>query len=277
MARHFPVGRVAAVVAVAVGAMVVAQRSHAPRWRDVAAGAEFATLDGGSWCRRGSSTVAVLRLDPARVRLRVRHYGDAPGRRPLDIVTWQKAGGALAVFNAGQYYPDLSYMGLLVSDGRTVSSRPHATFRAALVAEPVRGGPRARVLDLEREPLDPRAPGWREVAQSFMLLDSTGTVRVRRSDRVANRTAVAEDREGRLLVVVSEGGYTLHEFARMLRALPLEVRLAMTMDGGNESQLVVRHGRFRYASFGRWGRDGDERESPTAATPLPAVVEVHAR
>jgi hypothetical protein len=181
------------------------------------------------------------------------------------------------VFNAGQYYPDLAYMGLLVSGGRTVSRRPHPTFRAALVAEPVGGGPGARVVDLERVPLDPARPGWREVAQSFMLLDSMGVVRVRRTDRVANRTAVAEDRDGRLLVVVSEGGYTLFDFARMLRALPLGVTLAMSMDGGNESQLVVRHGRFRYASFGRWNRDGDEADAATAATPLPAVVEVHLR
>jgi uncharacterized protein YigE (DUF2233 family) len=268
---------VSALAAIVVGAFLVSQRAGGTHWRELAPGAEFATVRGEPFCRTGSTTIAVLRLDPARTRLRVRHFSREPERRPLAIAEWQRRSGALAVFNAGQYYPDLAYMGLLVSGGRAVSRRPHPTFRAALVADPVGGGRAAHVLDLERRPLDPAAPGWREVAQSFMLLDSAGTVRVRRSDRVANRTAVAEDRDGRLLVAVSEGGYTLHDFALMLRALPLQVRVAMSMDGGNEAQLVVRHGRFRYASFGNWAKDGDEAGSATGATPLPAVVEVHAR
>jgi uncharacterized protein YigE (DUF2233 family) len=277
MPRHIPVGRFAAAAAIAVALVLLVQRLQGPGWREVAPGVEFATLDGGAWCKRGSAALAVLRLDPERVRVRVRHYSRMPGRRPLDAVAWSRATGAVAVFNAGQYYPDLSYMGLLVSDGVALSKRPHGTFRAALVADPVGGGRGARVLDLERHPLDPRHPGWREVAQSFMLVDETGAVRVRRSERVANRTAVAEDRHGRLVVVVSEGGYTLHEFAHMLKALPLAVSHAMSMDGGNESQLVVRGPRFRYASFGRWERDGDEQAAPTAATLLPTVIEVDPR
>jgi uncharacterized protein YigE (DUF2233 family) len=275
--RHIPVGRLAAVAAVAVGIVVLLRPPGGPTWREAAPGMEFALVNGAHWCRAGSANIAVLRVDPERADVRVRHCTLMSEGRPMDIVGWQRATHAAAVFNAGQYYPDLSYMGLLLSGGRVVSGTPHPTFRAALVASRIPAGGGAQVLDLERQPLDPRAPGWREVAQSFMLVDDRGTVRVRRTDHVANRTAVAEDRHGRLLVIVSEGGYTLFDFADMLRQLPLEMTHAMSMDGGAEAQLVVRTAGVRYASFGRWEKDGDEKGIPGAAAPLPAVVEVQPR
>lgn len=263
---------------VVLGAVLIAagRGGGGPRWRALGPGLEFATLRGEPYCRRGSSDIAVLRLDPARARLRVLHYTLQPDRTPLSIVEWQRRTGALAVFNAGQYYPDLSYMGLLVCDGEAVSARLHPRFKAALVAGPADGRRAARVLDLNREHLDPAAPGWRHVAQSFMLFDGRGRPRVRKTDLVANRTVVAEDRRGRLLVITSEGGYTLWDLARLLQRAPLALTHAMSMDGGWEAELCVSAGRFRYASFGRWRGDGDVPDAPGAKVPLPAVIAVMA-
>ena len=261
-----------------LGALVLAlvRDVGGPRWRVLRPGAEFATLRGDPFCRRGSSEIAVLRLDPASVRLRVHHYTREPGGVPLSIVEWQAHTGALAVFNAGQYYPDLTYMGLLVCGGVRVSGRLHPEFKAALVASPGDGRRTARVLDLDREPLDPAAPGWREVAQSFMLFDDKGRLRIRKTDLVANRTIVGQDDKGRILVITSEGGYTLWDFARLLQKAPLGLARAMSMDGGYEAELCVSAAPFYYASFGQWKGKGDVSDAPGAQIPLPAVVAVMA-
>lgn len=257
-------------------ALSLVRDAGGPRWRMLREGMEFATLRGDPYCRQGSSEIAVLRLDPESVRLRVHHYTRAAEGAPLSIVEWQRHTGALAVFNAGQYYPDLSYMGLLVCDGERVSRKLHPDFKAALVASPPSGQPAARVLDLDREPLDPRAPGWREVAQSFMLFDHGGRLRIRKSDLVANRTVVGQDAKGRILVITSEGGYTLWDFARLLREAPLDLSHAMSMDGGYEAELCVSVPPFHYASFGQWKGSGDESDAPGAHVPLPAVITVSA-
>jgi hypothetical protein len=270
---HVPVARLSAVAAVAVGTFLVLRSSGGPHWRTLGPGVEFATLRGEPYCRRGSAEIAALRLDPAHARLRVMHYSLIDAPRPLNIVEWQRRTGALAVFNAGQFYPDWSYMGLLVCSGRAVSSDPHPAFKAALVASPTHGVPAIRVIDLELQPLDPRAPGWREVAQSFMLFDRGGTVRVRKTDHVANRTVVIEDRHGRVVVLTTEGGYTLADLAEWTRRSPLAAAQAMAMDGGYEAEMCVRTSEFRYASFGRWDGNADPA-SPGAHALLPAVVAV---
>ena len=273
---RIPVGRLAALAAVAVGAYAVARGTSDSRWRAVAPGVEFTTLRGEPYCRRGSSDIAVLRIDPRQVNVRVMHYTRVPSLHPFSIVEWQRHTKALAVFNAGQYYPDLTYMGLLVSDGHLVSSKLHPGFKAALVASPAAGGRGARVLDLEREPIDPKAPGWREVAQSFLLFDRDGKPHVKKTDQVANRTMVAEDGHGHLLVFTSEGGYTLWDFARLLKDSRFRLAHVMAMDGGYEAELCVAAPGFRYASFGRWKSEDDE-SVPGAQVPLPAVVTVSAR
>lgn len=235
-----------------------------------ALGIEFATVAGDPFCRLGSSAIAVLRVDPHRVRLRVRHYTQMRLGRPLSVLEWQGLTHALAVFNAGQYYPDWRYMGLLVGDGDTLSARAHRGFQAALVARSRPGHLSARVLDLTHGALNP-ADRWDQVAQSFMLFDRLGDVRVRRSGRIANRTVVAEDDRGRLVILVSEGGYTIADFADLLLHSPLHLTHAMSMDGGLEAELVVANQGFRYASFGEW-TEGREPTAPGAHTPLPAVI-----
>lgn len=274
MASHYvPVGRIAAVLAVAVAIWAVARGAHEPRWRSLAPGVEFSIIRGEPYCRHGSADIAVLRVDPSRVALKVLHFTRQPDRIPLSLPEWQKRLAALAVFNAGQYYPDLSYMGMLVSDGEVVSSRPHPSFRAALVASPDHGPRTAKVLDLNQVPLGVAREKWREIAQSFMLFDDKGRRRVRKTEQVANRTVVGQDRHGHLVVVTSEGGYTLWEFAELLQNGPLQLTHAMSMDGGHEAGLCVVAGRFRYGTFGRWSED----HPPDGAVPLPAVIAVMPR
>jgi len=276
MPGHVPIGRIAALLAIVVGGVVVARGTREPRFHGVARGVEFGSLRGDRYCRQGSPEIGVVRLDPSQVSVHVHHYSlEAP--RPLDILEWQRRTRALAVFNAGQYYPDWSYMGLLISGGRLVSNRLHPTFKAVLVAGPRSGRRDARVLDLDTDPVDMTCPAWREAAQSFMLFDHGGTLRVKKTSQIAARTIVAEDHDHRLLVITTEGAYTLYDIARLLKGSPLHLTHAMSMDGGSEAQLCVRAGSFHYASFGRWEPDAANDDLRAALVPLPAVVTVSER
>jgi hypothetical protein len=229
---------------------------------------------GEPYCRRGSTAIAVLRIDPEKVQLHVHHYSQTGGGRPLDVVEWQQWTHSTAVFNAGQFYPDYRYMGLLASGGHWLSKSPHPGYQAALVADRRGRSGGARVLDLAVHTEPPDSLGWNEVAQSFMLFDTTGALRVKRTERIANRTIVGEDHRRRVLVLVTEGAYTLADLAYVLQHSPLNLRHAMSMDGGHEAQLVVQRGGFRYASFGQWSSVDDHPTSGDARTPLPAVISV---
>ena len=96
---------------------------------------------------------------------------------------------------------------------------------------------------------------------------------LRRSDWHANRTVLATDRSGRLLILYTEGAYTLWDLADWIERSDLDVRHAMSLDGGFEAQLCVREGGLEYTSFGQWHVDDDGDHSiPGIRAHLPSVI-----
>ncbi|MCB2185984.1 MAG: phosphodiester glycosidase family protein [Deltaproteobacteria bacterium] len=243
--------------------------AQAPAWRELAPGLAFTLLHEDSPARAGSEHVAVLKVDPRRFRFKVltgRQNQD--GRSAQD---WRKDIGALAVFNAGQYAEDQSYLGLLLTDGKLVGHLATRLDGIFLAGPKLASLPPARVLDLRYTTFDPAASPYLEGAQSLMLLDRYGQIRVRRSPKIAHRTAVAEDSQGNILIFVTEGGHTLWEFANFLANQSLGLRDVMCMDGGAESQLSLKAGDFSYEQY---GGPSNTPDLPWMPASLPVAVAI---
>ncbi len=240
-----------------------------PTLKAIAPGLEFGLISAEQVVRWGGSDLACLRVDPKRYTFKV--LAAPPGASGYIAGEWRTRSGALAVFNAGQYATDGTYLGLLVQNG-VKKGRLASRLEALFAAEPFDASlPWARVIDLRYTAYDAKHSPYRQVAQSLMLLDRFGHVRVRRSPRVAHRTLVAQDAAGRILVLVSEGGHTLWELARFLAGAGLGLREVMCMDGGAESQLALAVEGFRYEHYGD-PTAGWEIPLPWPKAPLPVAL-----
>lgn len=252
-----------------VSAPAAAKQAEPPAWRVLSPGLEFALWEDLLPSRSGSSRVAMLRVDPNRYSFKV--LAVPKGQNGHTAEEWREQSGALAVFNAGLYTPEKRHLGYLLQNGLELSPQVPQQDGLFLAGPREPELPAARILDLRYTPFDPRLNPYRQAAQSLMLLDRFGMIRVRRSPRVANRTALALDDQGRILVVVTEGGHTLWELAQALKNSGLALREVMTMDGGAESQLAVAVGDFTYEHYGRLSPAPD---LPWARQALPAVLAV---
>lgn len=248
-------------------------------WRVLAPGLDFARVEAVRYVRLGSPRIAVLRLDPERIAFRVFHIRDTEAKRPMWIETWLEKTGALAVFNTGQYDERGVHLGLLIRDGKNIGTRVHRLYKGVFAAEPKSGaGPKAVIIDLDEQRFDPADELYTQVVQSFMLLDSKGRKRVRRSDWKANRTVLAVDTAGRILVLCTEGGYTLWEMASWLMESDLDIVRAMSLDGGYRAEMALSAAGFSYATYGQWEtNDFGNLSLPGFRATLPAVVGVFRR
>lgn len=242
-------------------------------WRQLRPGLEFALIPAEKIVRSGNSNLAALRVDPALYRFKVLL---APAEKPgYSAQEWLHRSNALAVFNAGQYAADRSYLGLLVVNGQAIG-RVASKLDALFLAEPSDSAlAQARIMDLRYSAFDLKANPYYQAAQSHMLVDRFGQIRVRRSPLVANRTAVAQDNSGRILILVSEGGLTLWELASFIKGLDLGLREVMSMDGAGESQLAVQTNGFRYKQFG--SPTGSPDILPWPVAPLPVALGIFPR
>ncbi len=277
-----------AVLGVAVWWLFVA----APGWGEPTAttrlnsvGAEVFFLTVPQWTRRGPPRLVVIRLDEPASRVPYHFSASAPMRdhaapTPHTIDEWAQRLGAPIVFNSGQFDANFAYLGWLKSQGQWLNTQRQPTWMGFLVSAPHAGGAWARIVDLATPPereRDPRlwADAYDNVIQSMMLIDEQAQVRVRQSDLAACRTVVAQDRDGRMLIIATEGAVTLFDLAQWLPHSGLRVVRAMNLDGGIESQLAVRTQELNLTLYGQYGTGSHVFEARHMARyPIPAVIAV---
>lgn len=184
--------------------------------------------------------LVVAEIDPARYRFSIHYFRNEPLREPPDILEWQRRTGHDMVFNAGLFRENFSYLGLLYGQGKPLGSKRHPSWMGLFVAEPtLGGGPLAGILDLSVDPFDEQRPPYDEAAQSLMLLDRTGKVRVKQTGKQSQQTIVAEQRDGHVLIMKTTEVASLYAIGQCLHEAYPGIRQAMAMDGGSSSDLAM--------------------------------------
>jgi len=200
----------------------------------------------------------IWRLDQKYFRMDVAFSG-----APKTLETWQKETSASMVVNGGYFSianERYSADGLTVLNGRTYG-RSFAGFGGMLA---IRAG-QAELRWLAEKPYDPDET-LQAAMQSFPILvrpgGKLGFGPEREDHAGARRTVIAQDKEGRILLMVAPQGYfTLHQLSAYLTESDLDLDIAVNLDGGGSTGLMV----------------ADPREIIPSKVLLPFVILVYAR
>jgi hypothetical protein len=227
-------------------------------WSQVQPGLEKRVIPVYNEQKQPVEALHIWRLDQNHFRMDVAFDG-----KPKSLQAWQKETGASLVVNGGyfsinneRYSPD----GLAFFNGRT-RGRSFEGFGGMLAIR----GPRAELRWLVEKPYDPDER-LTAALQSFPVLVRPGGrlgFGPEREDHVsARRTVIAQDRQGRMLFIVAPQGYfTLHQLSAYLTESDLNLDMAINLDGGGSTGLMV----------------ADPKEIIPSRVLLPFVILVYAR
>jgi uncharacterized protein YigE (DUF2233 family) len=205
-------------------------------WQLGSPGVELRQIQAAAAPDRAAVPLVIVRIDPAQVQLRVAYAPD----RPRGLRSWFEERRPLAAINGSFFTPENRATGLIISDG-SPSGTSYAGFGGMLSVAPG-GGVSLRALS--DQPYDPAEP-IEQALQSFPMLVFPGGVPAAIEDdgRRARRSAVAIDRAGRLLLLVSPtSDFTLRGLADWLSQSDLDVDRALNLDGGSSTGLYLRAG-----------------------------------
>ena len=202
-------------------------------WQPVAEGVEVRRLRVLVRAGVPDASFTVARLDPARARFRV---GYAPGA-PLALAEWLRRERPLALLTGGFFNESFESTALVISGG--ASSGESYVGRGGMFAVDRAGAVSLRSLADQpydpAEPLDEAVQGWPMLIKPGGELAYTGD-----DPDVARRTAVALDRDGRvLLIACSTSSLTLADFAAWLASSDLGIDAALNLDGGKSTALFL--------------------------------------
>lgn len=189
-------------------------------------------------------SMRLYRIDPAFFQFDV---GYAPGE-PRTLSTWLAQEGALLVVNGGYFTADFVATGLVIADG-VASGSSYGEF-AGMVAI---GGTAVDIRWLAQQPYQP-GEGLRAGLQSFPLLVKPGGVLGFPADadsgQKARRTVIGQDTSGRILLILAPlGHFTLHALSRYLVESDLQLNIALNLDGGPSTGLLLAEPRTEIPAF----------------------------
>ena len=202
--------------------------------------------------------VYLWRLDQKSYRLDVAFDG-----RPRSLETWQKETNASLVMNGGYFSIEnerYSPNGLTIVNGETLGSSFDGFGGMLAIKEDW-----AELRWLVEEPYQVYEP-LQAALQSFTMLVRPGGelgLGPEREDNIAaRRTAIAQDKDGRVIFIVAPQGYfTLHQLSVYLTESDLNLDIAVNLDGGGSTGILV----------------ADPREIIPSRVLLPFVILVYPR
>jgi uncharacterized protein YigE (DUF2233 family) len=227
-------------------------------WSRVQPGLEKRVMDVYNGQNQHVESLHIWRLDQRYFRLDVA-YDD----RPQSLDAWQSQTNAAIVLNGGyysidgdRYFPD----GLTIVDGQA-SGRSFGAFGGMLAID----RERSELRWLAQEPYN-SSETLQAALQSFPMLVEPGGVlgygSERESHAQARRTVIAQDKAGRLLFMVApRGHFTLHQLSRYLTESDLDLDIAINLDGGGSTGILV----------------ANPRELIAPTRPIPFVILVYPR
>jgi hypothetical protein len=219
----------------------------------------------------------VVRADPRRWELALigLERGESVGHTARD---WSRREGLVAAINAGMYQQDYrTHSGYMAADGAVLSRGVNGYLSAAAFEPRDPRDPPFRIFDLDEEPLETVLPRYRRVVQNLRMVKRPGESRWEPQERRWSEAALAEDREGRALLLFCGTPLPLDRFIDAVLALPLGIVAAQHLEGGSQAQLFVSAGGQAVELVGGYESAFSTPDPNRPARPIPNVIGVRLR
>lgn len=245
-------------------------------WTKASDGFEVASLD----IKVGDEVVdgiALARIDPSRHRFAV--LQEPSGKKHLE--DWMRDTGAELIVNASYYDREGKPATPVVDQGRMSGPSNYQSQHGAFVLKAGHGG----IWDL-------RTNRWQDLFEHAeaglvsypLLVAPDGAMRTVASQWLANRSFIAVDNQGRILIGTTYSAFfSLDRLASFLRVALPGLKAALNLDGGPVASQAISVGDFKRKLHGRWelqAQNGRGRLLPISVfmtAPMPVVIAVFMR
>jgi uncharacterized protein YigE (DUF2233 family) len=213
-------------------------------WQALDNGLESSVITLPATSQVDPGRIHALRCSPDDWFFEPLEYRAHANNRRLSASGWQKLTGATFVINAGQYTADFRHLGWFIHNSINLGSSRHPVWKGIFSGNPKPDPSKAgmTIIDLKFQPLSFDTLPYKNAVQSLMLFDRQGIIRVNNTDKTARRCIIAQDGDGLIYVLITEKDWTLWNLASYLKSCDLNLKQAMSLDGGAQAQLALKSG-----------------------------------
>jgi len=240
-------------------------------WERLEPGLEFGAFRS-RLAAAGDRLVRVLRIDPARYRLRLLNASSEPGGHARTAREWAERDHLAAVINASMYQADMrSSVSLMLTRGHVNNSRL-SKDKAVLAFDPLEAGlPPVQIIDRECQDFAALRDHYATLVQSIRMISCDGRNVWEPRQGAWSTAAIGIDKSGRILFIHARAPHTTHDLIEVLLELPIDLKSAMYVEGGSEAQMFVQAG-GKVLEFAGSLEDQDDTSPAHLVWPIPNAV-----
>ena len=243
------------------------------RWVPLEPGLEFGAFASPRKSPVGDNLIRILKIDPNRFQFRLLNASASQGAKRLSAREWVRRNGMVAAINASMYQADkLTSVSLMQTFGH-VNNNWFSKDRALLVFDPKKKSlPHTQILDRDCQNVDHLRTLYHTQIQSIRMISCDGKNVWEQQDKIWSTAAIGMDQAGNILFIHVRSPFSTHDLINNLLKLPIQLKRAMYVEGGSESQMYVRSGKTELEFVGSYSTGSNETDANQVAWPIPNVV-----
>ena len=219
--------------------------------------------------------IRVLRIDPTLFELVLKNASNMKDHTRRSAKAWGNDFSLLATINASMYQEDRRTSVSLMQTRNHTNNSYFSNDQTILAFDPRKKKiPSVTLIDRQCDDFDSLRSHYGTLIQSIRMISCKGKNVWKQQARRASVAAIGMDVDGRVLFLHMSTPQSTYDFIQLLKALPLDLKRAMYLEGSAPAQMVVNHPKLQVEMVGTWCSDRAKAGHRAFALPIPNVIGV---
>ena len=209
------------------------------KWQKLENGLEYALIDAPVKSSHADSKIDVLRFDPKKFKLSLQCAGEKKTKsKTMD--QWCQENNALAGINAGMFQDFTTSTGYMKNHNYVNNPSLNGSYKNILAFNPKDSlVPSMQIIDITCQDWKVLKNKYNSFSQGIRMLDCNKKNTWQLEEKKWSMVTIAEDDMGNMLFIFCRSPYKVHDYIKMLKALPLSLKKMMYLEGGPEASFYL--------------------------------------
>jgi len=241
-------------------------------WKKVDEGLSIGEFTSGETSKIEDSKITIVRIDPRVYSFKLLCASEH-GRIKMTAKKWCQEHNLISAINAGMYQEDgIKNVGYMKNFNHLNNPRLSPVYQAVLAFHPTEPTlPEVQIIDLKCQDFETLRFKYQTLIQNIRMISCRQENVWSKQDKTWSMAVFGMDKNGEGLFIFAKSRYSGHDFADILLSIPISIRNAMYLEGGQQASLYFSAKDVKFEKVG-FPVSLNENETLPVARPIPNVI-----
>jgi len=241
-------------------------------WKRVDEGLSIGEFTSGETSKIEDSKITIVRIDPRVYSFKLLCASEH-GRIKMTAKKWCQEHNLISAINAGMYQEDgIKNVGYMKNFNHLNNPRLSPVYQAVLAFHPTEPTlPAVQIIDLKCQDFETLRFKYQTLIQNIRMISCRQENVWSKQDKTWSMAVFGMDKNGEGLFIFAKSRYSGHDFADILLSIPISIRNAMYLEGGQQASLYFSAKDVKFEKVG-FPVSLNVNETLPVARPIPNVI-----